>query len=166
MRIRRPAPLRFETLEQRVYLSAGAVYPGGGAQAEAAKASTFDGTLYVVFSARAVHGGIIPYRFIGEDGAPFKPMGNHVTMSGPLGHSQLLSSRKLPNLSDSILNLTNAKGGLTVSFASSTTNRYSFTISGGTNHFVTEDGITGSAVFTNTPNGYQIKFKSDNRPSS
>jgi hypothetical protein len=94
-------------------------------------------------------------------------MGSHVTTSGTLVHGQLLSSGKLPDLSDSILILTNAKGGLNVSFASSTTNRYSFAISGRTNHFVTEDGITGSAVFTGTlRGGYQIKFKSDNRPSS
>jgi hypothetical protein len=162
--MRRVRPLQVETLEGKILLSSGIVDPSRSVQITAAKSFAFNSTLYVGFighhSLTSNQGGI--FAIGGVDAAPFKPMGSNVRMWGPLGHAQALTAGVLPDLSNTRLSLTNAKGSLTVSLSPSATNTYRFTISGRAGQFVTADGTTGIAVFTFGPHGYQIRFKSDN----
>jgi hypothetical protein len=66
----------------------------------------------------------------------FRPMGQGVAVSGALVQPGINSADGLPNLSDSTLKLSNASGSLLVTFSSSTTDAYNFTISGGRKGFV------------------------------
>ena len=89
-------------------------------------------------------------------------MGNKVKVSGTLAHPGVASSDGLPNLADSTFQLSNAKGSLLVTFSSSTTNAYGFTISGGTKQFVRADGTAGTAVFTSSAKtGFRLTFKTN-----
>ena len=167
MRIRRARRLQVEDLEGRILLSSATEDPSRSVQVTAARSPSFSGTLYVGFMGRhslSSNQDSI-FAFAGSDKKPFKPMGAHVRMGGPLGHAQTVTPGALPDLSGSSLSLNNARGSMLVTFSPSTTNTYRFTISGGTGRFATSDGITGNAMFTRGPHGFQIKFKSDNRGS-
>ena len=91
---------------------------------------------------------------------PFAPMGAKVKVSGTLAHLGSTSSNGLPDLSGSTFELRNASGSLLVTFSSSTTNSYGFTISGGTKRLVRADGTTGTALFGAAPKtGFALTFK-------
>ena len=155
----------------RVLLSSGTGDPAAAVEIEGRKAPkpfifngkldlmltmTYNGTLQ-----ETVYSGVAPgFR----EKKPFPPMGNRVSVSGALAHPGLASTDGLPNLSDSTFQLSNAKGSLLVTFSSSTTNAYGFTISGGTKQFVRADGTTGTAVFiSSAKKGFSLTFKTNNR---
>jgi hypothetical protein len=168
VRIRRSRSLQIETLEGKIFLSSGTANPAKSLDVTAAKPFAFNGTLYVGFAERSSASSNESefYAFIGKDKEPFKPMGTHVQMAGPLAHPQLLPPHAFPDLNASTLSLVNSKGSLSVTFSSSEpnaysfTNGYDFTISAGTGRFVSAPGTDGSAILANGPHGYQIAFKS------
>ena len=171
MRTRRSIPLRLEVMEKKVLLSSGTGDPAAAVVIEARKAPkpfifngkldlmltmTYNGTLQ-----ETVYSGVAPgFR----EKKPFPPMGNRVSVSGALAHPVLASTDGLPNLGDSTFKLSDAKGRLLVTFSSSTTNAYGFTISGGTKQFVRADGTAGTAVFiSSAKTGFSLTFKTNNR---
>lgn len=112
MRIRRSRSLQIETLEGKILLSSGTADPAKSLGVTAAKPFAFNATLYVGFAERSSASSNESefYAFNGKDKEPFKPMGTHVQMAGPLAHPQLLPTHAFPDLSDSTLSLANSKG--------------------------------------------------------
>ena len=164
MRMRRSMPLRLEIVEERVLLSSGIADPAANAPVEAASAAksfAFNGKLTVGFTGHYDRSnGETYFNSVSTYHKSFPPMGSNVSLLGDLAHPGYPDADGLPNLSDSELELSNAKGSLLVTLTSSTTSTYGFTISGGTEHFVSADGTTGTAVLT-APRGsvFTLTFK-------
>jgi hypothetical protein len=166
MRMRRSMPLRLEIMEERVLLSSGIADPAANAPVEAtrtAKSFAFNGKLYVGFTAhlnRLTRESF--FNSVNTNHQSFPPMGKNVSGFGNLAHPGYPGADGLPNLSDTELGLSNTKGSLIVTFSSSTTATYGFTISGGTKQFVRADGTTGTAVLTSPPRGvFTLTFRTD-----
>ncbi len=160
MNVRRSIPLRPEIMEERVLLSSGIADPAAAVQIEAKKAPksfTFNGKLELIFT--ATDSGVAPgFR----ERKPFPPMGEKVSVTGGLADTGIDSPDGLPNLGGSTFELSNAKGSLLVTFSSSTTNAYDFTISGGTKHFVRADGTAGTALLARSSRmAFRLTFKTN-----
>jgi hypothetical protein len=160
MRTRRATAPQLEALEGRLALSTVTPAVPGTVQVETTKVPAFNGTLYFGFIGHGGPGGGGVFAFGGFDSVPFAPMGKKVRCFGELAHPQALAPGQLPDLSNSTLNLANAKGSVAILFSPSTTKSYHFAISAGTGQLSTLNGVTGSAVFSLGPHGYQIVFKS------
>jgi uncharacterized repeat protein (TIGR03803 family) len=147
-----------EIFEEKVLLSTGIGKPAAAVAIIASKTPKpfkFNGKLPLKLT--ATYTGLAPgFR----EKQPFPPMGEKVKVSGTLVHPGVASSDGLPNLADSTFQLSNATGSLLVTFSSSTTNAYGFTISGGTKRFVRADGTAGTAVLARSARGsYSLTFK-------
>ncbi len=144
-------------MEERVLLSSGISDPARAVQIEAEKAPKpfkFNGNLPLNFT--ATDSGVAR-RF--REKKTFQPMGQGVAVSGALVQPGINTADGLPNLSDSTLKLSNASGSLLVTFSSSTTDAYNFTISGGRKGFVRADGTAGTAVLARSSRGtYSLTF--------
>jgi hypothetical protein len=171
MRTKHKMRLCLERLDRKVLLSSGIADMAHSAHVEAAKSFAFNGTIYLGFLGH--YNPVLNQYYLAEvspglyEKKPFTPMGAKVHVSGQIAHPKLLPAAALPDLSDSKFLLSNAKGSLSVTFSPSTTNTYDFTIAGGTKHFVTADGTTGTAVFIYIPKAASdaITFKSSKHPT-
>lgn len=157
MKLRRSVAPNLEIFEEKVLLSTGIGKPAAAVAIIASKAPKpfkFNGKLPLKLTATST--GLAPgFR----EKQPFPPMGEKVKVSGTLAHPGVASSDGLPNLADSTFQLSNATGSLLVTFSSSTTNAYGFTISGGTKRFVRgrdrRHGRFGTLVEQNLPLDFQ-----------
>jgi hypothetical protein len=172
MRIRHSIPLRLEVMEERVLLSSGIANPAANAPIEAmtaARSFAFDGRLYVGFIGHYIRTtGETYISGLADDliEKSFPPMGKKVSISAALAHPGFENADGFPNLSDWELELSNARGSLIVTLSSSTTTTYGFTISGGTNRFVSADGTAGTVVLTSPPRtGFTLTFSTSRHPA-
>ncbi len=167
MRARRSIPLRLEVMEEKVLLSSGIGDPASVVEIEARKAPKpfiFNGSLNLMLTIayngtlqETVYSGVAPGL---REKKPFPPMGNRVFVSGALAHPGSASADGLPDLGDSTFKLSNANGSLLVTFSSSATNAYGFTIAGGTKRFVRADGTAGTAVLARSSSrAFRLSFK-------
>jgi uncharacterized repeat protein (TIGR03803 family) len=169
MKVHRSVRLELEILEEKVLLSSGIGKPAAAAVIMASKTPkpfNFNGKLPLKLTAafdQAIGENVfteVAPRF--REKKPFTPMGNGVKVTGALAQPGVASADGLPSLSGSAFRLSSTKGSLVVTFSASTTDTYSFSISGGTKQLVKADGTTGTAVLSVAPKtGFSLTFKSN-----
>ncbi len=136
--------LQFDSLEGKVLLSATMADPAVTVHQSAAKAFVLNGS---------VHG--LPTGSFGSQGLEVTSflVSGHLGSMGKVTGSFLLSDKtvargKLPDLSNSLLVLTNQKGSLLLGIKPSTAHRYSFQIIGVTTNYTS---VSGSGFLTVSP---------------
>ncbi len=169
MKVHRSVRLELEIFEEKVLLSSGIGKPAAASAIMASKTPkpfNFNGKLPLKLMAafdqalgENVFTEVAP-RF--REKKPFTPMGNGVKVTGALAQPGVASADGLPSLSGSAFRLSSTKGRLVVTFSASTSDTYSFSISGGTKQLVKADGTTGTAVLSVAPKtGFSLTFKSN-----
>jgi hypothetical protein len=138
--------LQFDSLEGKVLLSAGMADPAVTVHRHVSKAFTLNGSVHGLPTGSFVSQGL--------DVSSFLVSGQLGSM-GKVGGTFLLSDRlvphgKLPDLSNSLLILTDKKGSLLLGINPSHTNHYSFAIIGVTTGFISVTG-TGSLAIAPNP---------------
>jgi hypothetical protein len=137
-RTRRPA---FESLEGKVLLSTGLADPALAVHRARAERFLLNGTL------RGIPFGTIQQT--GIEVTAFLVTGSTRSMGGVSGSlnlaDPLIAPGKMPDLSNAMLTLSNARGSVQLRMAASPSNRYIFVVTSGLNSYATVYG-SGTAV--------------------
>jgi hypothetical protein len=136
--------LQFDSLEGKVLLSTAMADPAGAVHRSTAKPLNLSGSLQGLPTGKFVSNGLQVSSF---------PVSGHIASMGRVHGLFLLSNKlvprgKLPDLTNSLLVLTNQEGSLLLGIKPSSAHRYSFQIIGVTTHYLS---VTGSGYLKVSP---------------